>query len=78
VHFSLDEEHRIDSILLAGDFIANSPAIDALERRLHGCPLQLDAIDRVVNEVLDGRENFILGLGKLDRIARLLTGGSGA
>lgn len=74
-YFSVDERDRIGSILLAGDFIANSPAIAALERRLSGCPMESGAIDEIVHQVVDGRTNFILGLGKLDVISRLLAGG---
>jgi hypothetical protein len=70
--FSTDERDRIDSIVFAGDFIANAAAVEMLEQRLHGCPRQADAIDRIVNDVFDGQENFVLGIGKLDVISRLL------
>jgi hypothetical protein len=76
--YSLDARNCIDSIVFAGDFIANSPAVQVLERQLRGCPLQPDAIDRVVNGVFDDRANFLLGIGKLDAISRLLAPASGA
>jgi hypothetical protein len=76
-YYSVNEQCRIDSILFAGDFIANSPAIETLERQLQGCPLRTEAIDRIVKEVFEDDENFILGIGRVDAITRLLTGGSG-
>jgi hypothetical protein len=73
-YFSVDQRSHVDSILFAGDFIANSPAVETLEQRLRGCPLQGDAIDRIVSKVFEHKENFILGVGKLDAISRLLAG----
>jgi hypothetical protein len=74
--FSMDEQNRIDTILLVGDFIANSAAVEKLEERLRACPLQVEAIDRIVHDVFDGRQNFLLGIGKLDLVARLLVQGA--
>ena len=73
--FSTDGRGRIESIVFAGDFIANSPGVEVLEQRLRGCRLEASAIDPIVADVFDGRENFILGIGPLDAISRLLGAG---
>jgi len=67
---------RIEDALLAGDFIANSPAIERLERALCGCPAEPAAVDAVVGGVFAQPENFILGVGPVatvvETIARAL------
>ena len=59
-HFAL-EGGRLRDVLLAGDFIASSPAVERLERRLGGRPAERGAIDAVVEEVLAEPESFVLG-----------------
>jgi lipoate-protein ligase A len=56
-------------VRLAGDFIANSPAIDQLERDLRSCHPEWHAVDAVVSRVFAEPGNFILGIGKLRTIA---------
>lgn len=68
-HFSLGPSGYLDRVVLAGDFLANSPAIDLLERRLRGCPLEVHAIEAVVEEAFADDENFILGIGRPRTIA---------
>jgi Bacterial lipoate protein ligase C-terminus len=64
----------VDDVLLAGDFIADSPSIAQLERRLRGCMLDRAAIGKVVDEVYADPRSFLLGVGSLrvvaDTIAR--------
>ena len=43
VHFALEQERFVKEIQLAGDFIANSPAIAALEYGLRLCPAEWTA-----------------------------------
>jgi lipoate-protein ligase A len=71
--FAVRQERFINEILFAGDFIANSAAVAALERKLRLCPLDWRAINTVVNSVFEGPANYLLGVGKLRVIADLLT-----
>jgi lipoate-protein ligase A len=59
----------IREVRFAGDFIANSPAIDQLERDLRSCRPDWHAVDTAVSRVFAGRGNYILGIGKLRTIA---------
>jgi lipoate-protein ligase A len=62
VHLALGDG-RIRELVLAGDFLANSPAVARLERELRGAPAEATAIEAVVAEVLSAPGNFVLGLG---------------
>ena len=70
--FALRQDRFIKEIQFAGDFIANSPAIDMLERKLRLCPLDWRVVDGVVREVFSDARNYLLGVGKLRAIADLL------
>jgi len=72
--FALDGA-TIADIMLAGAFIANSPAITALERELSGCAAARPAIDEVVRRVFGRPENFILGIGPLETIGETVMRG---
>ena len=67
--FALKQNRFIKDICFAGDFIANSAAIDRLERELRLCPAEWRAIDAVASDVLRAPENFILGIGPTRVIA---------
>lgn len=71
-YFSLKQDRFIKEIVFAGDFIANSSAIEALERDLRLCPIDWRAIDTVVGAIYSRPENFILGIGKLRTVADML------
>lgn len=77
-HLSLQQERFIKEIMFAGDFIANSPALEELERELRLCPLEWRAIDAVTNQIFSKPENFILGVGKLRTIADMIMRGVGS
>ena len=66
---------RIADLALAGDFIANSPAIEQLERELRGCRAERRMLDDVVTRVFARPENFILGVGPLETIAATIMRG---
>ena len=68
-HFALEQERFIKEIQFAGDFIANSPAITALEYRLRLCPAEWTAITRVVDAVFGDPCNYLLGVGRLRTVA---------
>jgi lipoate-protein ligase A len=73
--FSLEQGRFLKEVQFSGDFIANSPAIAALEQELRLCPAEWQAIDAVSSEVLARPENFVLGVGKTRAIADLLVKG---
>ncbi len=61
----------LQRIVSSGDFIANSPAVEALEKQLVGCRRDAAEIDRVIAGVFPGiaagagscAANYLLGLG---------------
>jgi len=67
-YFGLEQERFLRDIVFAGDFIANSHAIQRLEHELRLCPAEWRAIDAVVSEVFAQRENYILGIGHVRTI----------
>jgi hypothetical protein len=69
-----DGDGAIADVMLAGDFIADSPAIAELEVRLRGCPLQVAAIDAVVRTLFADPRHFLLGIGPLGVVAETIAG----
>lgn len=69
VHLALQQRKYIKEIVFAGDFIANSPGIELLERKLRLCPLDARAVEGTINEVFSDPQHFILGVGKLRTVA---------
>jgi lipoate-protein ligase A len=66
------DNFTIERLVLSGDFIANSAGVAQLEHELAGATLDLPSVTRaVMNTYGDGR-NFILGLGALDNLIRLI------
>ena len=68
-YFGLEQERFLRDVLFAGDFIANSPAIERLEHELRLCPAEWRAVDAVVSDVFAQRENYILGVGHVRTIS---------
>ncbi len=64
----------VERAMLSGDFIANSGAIERFEGALRGRTLDLASVGRVVTEVFGAGDNFILGIGELANLARLVAG----
>ena len=62
----------IERLLLTGDIIANSPGVAELERALSGATLDLPSVARAVADTYGDGRNFILGLGELDNLVRLI------
>lgn len=77
-YFALEQERFLKEIVFAGDFLANSPSIERLERDLRLCPIEWRAIDAVANEIFGTAENFILGIGRTRTIADMITRGLNA
>jgi lipoate-protein ligase A len=74
-HFALEQGRFLKEVCLAGDFIANSPAIAALEYRLRLCPAERGAIARVVDGVFADPSHYLLGVGPLRAIADTIVKG---
>jgi len=71
LHFAR-EGGRIRDVCLAGDFIASSPTVAALEEGLRGCTAETGAVAAVVHAVLSRPEHFVLGLGRPAEVADAL------
>lgn len=71
--FSLEQDRFIKDIVFAGDFIANSAAIERLEHDLRLCLAEWRAIDAAASEIFAQPENFILGIGPVRTIAETIT-----
>jgi lipoate-protein ligase A len=69
---ALDADETIAAVQLSGDVIANSPGISRLEEELRGQQLELGSIARAVTRTYESGDNFILGIGTLDNLVRLL------
>jgi hypothetical protein len=68
-YFALEQERFLRDVLFAGDFIANSPAIEHLEHELRLCPAEWRAVDAVGSDVFAEPGNYILGIGQVRTIA---------
>ncbi len=72
---ALGGDGRIDRVVLSGDYIANSPSIAEFQGDLRGQPLDLVSVSRAVTKTFaqaNGSRNFILGVGNLVALARLV------
>jgi lipoate-protein ligase A len=63
----------VERIGLFGDFIANSPGVGEFESEMLGKTLDLTSVSAAVMKVFGGGENFILGLGDLSELIKLVT-----
>ncbi len=68
----VSDNFTIERMMLTGDFIANSPSIAELERELVGTTLDLPSVTRAVMNTYGNGRNFILGLGGLENLVRLI------
>jgi lipoate-protein ligase A len=68
----LDTDGTIRHVTIAGDIIANSPGLVQFERELIGQPLELASVSRAVINTYAGGKNFILGIGELDNLVKLV------
>jgi lipoate-protein ligase A len=74
-HFALEQGRFLKEVCLAGDFIADSPAIASLEYRLRLCPAERGAIARVVDAVFSEQSHYLLGVGSLRVVADTIVKG---
>lgn len=73
--FAAVADGRLIEVMLAGDFIANSPAMARLERALAGCAAEPASVRAVVTEVFAAPGNFLLGLGPPTAVADVILAG---
>lgn len=65
-------DNRIERVLLSGDLIGNSRGIALFEATLEGQTHDLIAVSNSVRRVFSADHNFILGLGELSNLVRLV------
>jgi lipoate-protein ligase A len=63
---------RLAAVMLAGDFIANSAAVERLERALIGVPCEWGAVSAQVFAEFGRPESFLLGVGDLAILAHAI------
>lgn len=68
---------RLGPVMLAGDFLANSAAVEGLERRLVGTPIDFASISGLTFEAFGRPESFVLGLTDLSAVAEAVSRGVG-
>lgn len=65
---------RIENFTIGGELIANSPGIAALGDELRRRPLDMISVGHAVTKVFAGGDNFILGIGDLSNLVKLIAG----
>jgi lipoate-protein ligase A len=63
----------IERLGLFGDFIANSPGVSAFQSEMVGRRLDLPSVSAAVMKVFGHGDNFILGIGELSNLVKLIT-----
>jgi lipoate-protein ligase A len=66
-------DSTVESLALAGDFIANSSGIGEFQSEMRGRRLDLASVSAAVMKVFGHGDNFILGIGDLSNLIQLLT-----
>lgn len=72
-YLKLDASGQIERLLLAGDYIANSDAVAAFEKAACGRRPDLGSLSRIAAQVFDGMQNYILGIGELPNLVKLIS-----
>ena len=72
VRLGVSADNRIERLMLGGDLIANSSGIASFEAALEGQTHDLVAVSNSVARVFSTHSNFILGLGELSNLVRLV------
>ncbi|MGH7804012.1 MAG: hypothetical protein ACREQJ_06660, partial [Candidatus Binatia bacterium] len=65
---ALEQGRFLRDVQFSGDFIANGPSVEHLERELRLCPADWGSIAMVADRIFGRPENFILGIGKVRAI----------
>lgn len=66
-------DSAVENLGIYGDLIANSPGIDALRSEMIGRRLDLPSVSAAVMKVFGHGDNFILGIGELSNLVKLIT-----
>jgi lipoate-protein ligase A len=69
VHCTLAGDGSLGAVRMAGDLLAPSGTIHRLEAALRGCPVDLTAVQTVVDGVVRSPRDFVLGVGPSHTIA---------
>lgn len=72
VRFSLTPADTIREIQFSGDFLADPLGLKKLELGLRGCPLEKNALWRVIDNTLLDPDHYFLGAGKLEELPDLI------
>lgn len=68
VLLALQQQRFIKEAMFTGDFIADSPAIEALEAALRLVPVDGRTIETLTNDIFSDPRHFVLGIGRLRTI----------
>ncbi len=71
-HLALNAGGEIERLMMAGDFIANSGGLAKFEHELRGKRLDLMNLSAAAAKVYGDGENYILGLGDLTNLCRVI------
>lgn len=63
----------VERLGLFGDFIANSPGVSAFQSEMVGRHFDLASVSAAVMKVFGHGDNFILGIGELSSLVKLIT-----
>jgi lipoate-protein ligase A len=69
---ALNPAGTVERLALAGDFIADSPGLAALERELVGARLDLPSVSRAIVKTYASGKNYFLGVGDLSNLVQLI------
>jgi hypothetical protein len=69
VHCALAGDGSLGAVRMTGDLLAPSGTIHRVEAALRGCPVDLAAVQTVVDDVLRSPRDFVLGVGPARTIA---------
>ncbi len=68
IRFALTVEKTLAEVQVSGDLIANPAAVSALEQGLRGCPVEREALWRMVDQTFLQPQHYLLGVGPLATI----------
>jgi len=71
-HLALDAAGKIERVMMAGDLIANSGGLAGFERELSGKRLDLISVSAAVAKTYADGANYILGMGDLTNLSRVI------
>ena len=76
IRCALTPEKTLAEVQFSGDLIADPAALTTLEHGLRGCPLEREALGRVVHRTFLQPQHYLLGIGRLEIVVETLLGSS--